>query len=120
MIYSDKFSSVKQDESAAMVTTHLAEEESDEDRHPQHPVDAQICHAADAVPTATVSTGTCVHYNLVSSGSFQIPSTSHHCDVPVVSSVHSNAPSSFNLSVFNKLPRPVERLLRELPVMDGL
>jgi hypothetical protein len=103
------------DESAAMVTTHLAEEESDEDRRPQHPVDAHICHAADAVPTATVSTGT-----LVSSGSFQIPSTSHHCDVPVVSSVHSNAPSSFNLSVFNKLPRPVERLLRELPVMDGL
>jgi hypothetical protein len=119
MIDSDEFSNVTQDESAATVITHLTQEESNKDRHPQHPVDAQIRHPVDVVPTTTVSTGTYIRTNLVSSGSFQSPSTSHHCDVPVAPSVHSNAPGAFNVSVLNKLPHPVERLLREFLVVDG-
>jgi hypothetical protein len=113
-------SSVGQDEGAATVDTHLTQDESNEDSQPQHPGDAEMRHPVDIVPATTVSIGTCIRPNLVYSGSSEIPSIAHNCDVPVVPSVHSSAPGAFNVPVFNKLPHPAERLLRELPVVDGL
>jgi hypothetical protein len=116
----DDLLSVQQDSILEAAATNLTVEATD--------TECQLDSSANLTPgpvlntgfQPTVSTGICIQSNSDSSTPFRLQQTSYNTDNSIFPPLASVATTPFNFSICNKLTHPVEGLLRELPVVDGL